>query len=109
VAVDETHLELWLTQAPGAPVEIRSIRPRVEEDFTAFGTPDDVEMFERAQAGLAAVPEVEWVDVSRGIGAGDHVDADGLPTGSIMSEAPMRGYLGRYRELMAREAKVTTW
>jgi phenylpropionate dioxygenase-like ring-hydroxylating dioxygenase large terminal subunit len=109
VGVDETHLELWLTQAPGAPVEIRSIRPRVEEDFTAFGTPDDVEMFERAQAGLAAVPEVEWVDVSRGIGAGDHVDADGLPTGSIMSEAPMRGYLGRYRELMAREAKVTTW
>jgi phenylpropionate dioxygenase-like ring-hydroxylating dioxygenase large terminal subunit len=109
VSVDETELELWLTQAPGAPVEIRSIRPRVEEDFTAFGTPDDIEMFERAQAGLAAVPEVEWVDASRGLGAGDHVDADGLPTGSIMSEAPTRGYLRRYRELMARDPKVTTW
>lgn len=107
VAVDETHLELWLTQAPDTPVEIRAIRPRVEEDFTNFGTPDDIEMFERVQDGLARVPEVEWVDVSRGIDAGDWIDDDGLPTGAITSEAPMRGYLHHYRELMARDAKVT--
>ena len=109
IAVDETHLELWLTQATGTPVEVHAIRPRVEEDFTNFGTPDDVEMFERAQRGLAQVPEVEWVDVSRGLGAGDWVDDDGLPTGSITSEAPMRGYLRRYRDLMLREQEVRSW
>jgi phenylpropionate dioxygenase-like ring-hydroxylating dioxygenase large terminal subunit len=101
LAVDRTRLSLFLVAGEGAPPEVDQLRPRVEEDFTAFGVPDDLDMFERVQDGLSRAPEVEWVDVSRGLGAGcDHLDAEGRPTGPITSEAPTRGYLREYRRLM---------
>ena len=80
------------------------MRPRVEEDFAAFGVPDDLDVFERVQDGLTRAPEVEWVDVSRGIDAGtDHLDVDGRPTGPITSEVATRGYLREYRRLMSAD------
>jgi phenylpropionate dioxygenase-like ring-hydroxylating dioxygenase large terminal subunit len=102
VAVDLTRLSMWLVASEGAPPEIGLLRPRVEEDFVAFGVPDDLDVFERVQDGLTRAPEVEWVDVSRGVDAGtDHLDADGLPTGPITSEVATRGYLREYRRLMS--------
>jgi phenylpropionate dioxygenase-like ring-hydroxylating dioxygenase large terminal subunit len=100
VAVDRTRLQLWLLTAPGAAPEIDLLRQRVDEDFVSFGTPDDLDMFERVQAGLA-IPELEWIDVSRGLDdGGDRRDADGVVTGPITSEAPQRGYLSAYAEAM---------
>ena len=92
LSVGETRLTLWLMVSPRHPDEVDSLRLRVEEDFTNFGTPDDLAMFERAQQGLA-VEEVEWVDISRGV----HLDderrgSDGVVTGPITSEAPARGF-----------------
>jgi len=106
VAVDRTRLRLFLVTAPGAAPEIDQLRLRVDEDFVSFGTPDDLDMFERVQAGLS-IPEMEWIDVSRGLLDGrDIADDDGVVTGPITSEAPQRGYLAKYASLLTTE--VTT-
>ena len=103
LSVDRTRLQLWLTSAPGAPAEVDLLRLRVDEDFVNFGTPDDLDMFERIQRGLS-IPEMEWIDMSRGLpdDAGDHED-DAI-CGPITSEAPQRRYLAHYAELMATPA-----
>ena len=101
VAVDRTRLQLWLTSAPGAPPEIDLLRLRVDEDFVNFGTPDDLDMFERIQRGLS-IPEMEWIDMSRGLP--DDSTADGTIRGPITSEAPQRRYLAHYSKLMTTPA-----
>ncbi|MEM8748060.1 MAG: aromatic ring-hydroxylating dioxygenase subunit alpha [Actinomycetota bacterium] len=103
LAVDRTRLTMHLMLAPGAAPEIDQLRLRVDEDFVSFGTPDDLEMFERVQEGLA-IPEMEWIDVSRGLVDGaDESDEDGVVSGPITSEAPQRGYLRRYLEMLTTE------
>lgn len=105
LAVDRTRLHLHLVLAPGAPGEVDLLRLRVDEDFVSFGTPDDLDMFERCQRGLA-VPEVEWVDTRRGLGSPLDTVIDGVPTGPITSEAPQRGYLRRWLALMTTEVRT---
>jgi hypothetical protein len=103
LAVDRTRLSMYLVLAPDADPEIDLLRLRVDEDFVSFGTPDDLDMFERVQRGLG-IPEMEWVDVSRGLGDDTDVELpDGTVVGPITSEAPMRGYLARYERLMSTE------
>lgn len=106
VAPNRTRLRFYLTHAPAAPEEVDLMRLRVDEDFLSFGTPDDFEMFERVQEGLA-VEEEEWIDISRGDGAGDTVGDDGLVTGTVASEAPMRAYLAEWKRLMATPIPTT--
>ena len=106
LAVNRTRLRFFLTLAPEAPEEVDMMRLRVDEDFLSFGTPDDFEMFERVQEGLQ-VEEEEWIDISRGEGAGDVTGPDGRVTGSVASEAPMRAYLAEWRRLMARPIPTT--
>ena len=101
VDVDRTRLRLFLTVAGGAPDEVNLMRLRVDEDFVSFGTPDDLAMFERIQDGLS-IPEVPWIDTSRGLGApSEVVDETGVRTGPITSEAPQRGYYEEYLRLMS--------
>jgi len=103
LAVDRTRLTMHLALAPGSEPEIDLLRLRVDEDFVSFGTPDDLDMFERVQRGLR-IPEMEWIDVSRGLDDGRDVALpDGTVVGPITSEAPQRGYLRRYADLMATE------
>jgi phenylpropionate dioxygenase-like ring-hydroxylating dioxygenase large terminal subunit len=104
LAVDRTRLTLFLVFAEDAPDDVNLLRLRVDEDFMSFGTPDDLEMFERVQEGLQ-IPEMAWIDVSRGIGL-DAPDAHGLLTGPITSESPQRGYLAEYARLMRTEVPV---
>lgn len=100
VEVDRTHLSLFLLVADDAPEEVNLMRLRVDEDFVSFGTPDDLAMFERVQEGLT-IPEVPWIDTSRGLGSpSDVVGEDGLLTGPITSEAPQRAYLAEWLSLM---------
>ena len=106
VAVNRTRLNFYLSLAPEAPEEIDLMRLRVDEDFLAFGTPDDFEMFERVQEGLL-VEEEEWIDISRGTLAGDEVDEGGLVTGNVATEAPIRGYLAEWKRLMAKPIPTT--
>jgi phenylpropionate dioxygenase-like ring-hydroxylating dioxygenase large terminal subunit len=102
-SVDQTTLTLWLMVSPDHPEEVNGLRLRVEEDFTNFGNPDDLAMFERVQAGLA-IEEIEWVDISRGL----HAEAvrgrsDGTVVGPITSEAPTRGFWRAWVEALTDE------
>jgi len=45
------------------PDEINTLRMRMQEDFPAFGEPDDLANFEEAQRGMV-IPEMEWIDIS---------------------------------------------
>ncbi len=103
ISVDRTRLWLWLCSAPGAPAEIDLLRLRADEDFVSFGTPDDLDMFERVQRGLS-IPEMEWIDVSRGLGS-DGSDNRGARS-PITSEGPQRGYLAHYAELLSTEVQT---
>lgn len=103
ISTDRTRLTLFLVLAAEAPDEVNLLRLRVDEDFMSFGTPDDLEMFERVQDGLR-IPEMEWVDVSRGLDSPlDATDERGVISGPITSEAPQRGYLAEYARLMRTE------
>lgn len=101
-----TRLSYYLVLAEDAPEEVNLMRLRVDEDFMSFGTPDDFEMFERVQLGLG-VEEEEWIDMSRGHGAGDEVDAHGFVTGGIATEAPIRAYLEEWVRLMGKPVPTT--
>jgi phenylpropionate dioxygenase-like ring-hydroxylating dioxygenase large terminal subunit len=97
ISVNRTRMHLFLTLAPQADPEVNLLRLRLDEDFVSFGTPDDLEMYERIQEGLA-IPEEEWVDISRG--TADVTGPDGITTSDIASEAPIRGYLKEWERLM---------
>ncbi|MCB1487336.1 MAG: Rieske 2Fe-2S domain-containing protein [Bauldia sp.] len=106
LAVDHTRLSYYLVLADQAPEEVNLMRLRVDEDFLSFGTPDDLEMFERVQEGLQTIEE-EWVDISRGDHAGDVIDEHGYALGDIASEAPIRAYLAEWKRLMAEPTPTT--
>ena len=108
VSVGETRLHTWVAAAEGAPDEVNVLRMRIAEDFPSLGNPDDLEIFERCQEGLA-IGEVEWVDMSKGLGhEAEEVTADGVRRAPVTHEGPMRGYLRAWLELMSADAKLTT-
>lgn len=107
IAVDRTRLSVYLLSAPAAPEEVDLIRLRVDEDFVSFGTPDDLEMFERIQQGLQ-IPESEWIDTSRGAALDtDDPDTVGVVLGDLSTEAPIRGYLNEWTRLMCAADPLT--
>ncbi len=59
---------------------------------------DDTEMYERNQAGVAAL-QPEWLDISRGV-ARESTDENGHPVGAATDEVGMRGFWAHYKALM---------
>ncbi|MEE2768758.1 MAG: aromatic ring-hydroxylating dioxygenase subunit alpha [Actinomycetota bacterium] len=105
ISVDETRLHTWVATAEGAPDEVNVMRMRIAEDFPSLGNPDDLELFERCQEGLG-VSEVEWVDMSKGLGhPSEQVSANGVRRGPVTHEGPMRGYIRAWLELMDADPK----
>jgi phenylpropionate dioxygenase-like ring-hydroxylating dioxygenase large terminal subunit len=105
-AVDRTVVHWFSTTLEGAPPEINAIRMRMQEDFPSFGEVDDTAQFESCQYGLAGVPELEWVDISRhmatGVGLVD--ETDGLWREPISSDLHMRCYFAAWRHIMEQGA-----
>jgi p-cumate 2,3-dioxygenase alpha subunit len=60
-----------------------------------LATPDDVEALESCQRGFAAVDEVAWSDISRGMGR------EGLEESLSHDELQMRTFWRRWKALMA--------
>ena len=84
------------------------LRMRIAEDFPSLGNPDDLELFERCQQGLA-IDEIEWVDMSKGLGhSAEQRSPDGVIRAPVTHEGPMRGYLRAWLELMSADVKLTT-
>ncbi len=80
-----------------------ALRQRRLDFYSAFwgpggmGTPDDIEALEGCQRGFAAVNELEWSDISRGM----HNER---PRG--VDELQMRTFWRRWNELMTGQPYV---
>ena len=101
MAVDRTQLTWHATTIGGVPPEVNTMRMRTQEDFPAFGEPDDQANFEEAQRGLAA-PEAEWIFMNRGLGVDgwQRITDDGVIETAVTDELHMRGYYDAWRARM---------
>ena len=101
LSVERTQLTWNATTVGGVPDEVNTMRMRTQEDFPAFGEPDDQANFEEVQRGLAAT-EVEWVYMNRGLDVDgwQEVGADGVVSTAITDELHMRHYYTHWLRLM---------
>jgi len=107
VAVDKTLVHLYTVILEDAPPEVNTLRLRFAEDFVYTGNRDDNEVFERMQISLANIPEMEWVDFSKGLGTDrEQLQSDGSVRGNISDETGMRAAYQRWKELMSSD--ITT-
>jgi phenylpropionate dioxygenase-like ring-hydroxylating dioxygenase large terminal subunit len=106
VAFDKTIVHSYGVMLEDAPAEVNALKSRFLEDFAGFGYRDDNEIFERIQQGLANIPEMEWVDFSKGLGTErEVVNADGSITGNVSDETGIRGAYTWWKELMRRDVR----
>jgi len=91
VAVDRTEITGWATIGDGAHPLVNQLRMRMQEVFNGpagFGSPDDLEMFDRCQDGLASGTGDDvlfWRGVQR-----EETEADGMVVGRGSDETPFR-------------------
>ncbi|MGH7905225.1 MAG: aromatic ring-hydroxylating oxygenase subunit alpha, partial [Candidatus Binataceae bacterium] len=97
LSVGETEVLMFPVLLKGVSPQINALRLRQHESFygpAASGSPDDAEIFERAQRGMMA--EVEpWIELSRGLER-ERVDSDGSIVGHITDEVPQRAQFRRW-------------
>lgn len=107
VSVNRTEIFLTPTTLRGVAEEINVARLRAHEAFygpAGGGAPDDVEMFNRCQDGLA-VKGAEWLELSRGLER-ETVSPDGVIAAHLTDEVPQRAFYKRWREMMCGAAAV---
>jgi phenylpropionate dioxygenase-like ring-hydroxylating dioxygenase large terminal subunit len=102
--VARTNVRYYTVLPNDAPPEMNRLRVRFSEDFNNVGARDDNEIFERIQNALENVPEMEWLDFSKGLGSGrEHTGSDGAITGNISDETGIRGSYFWWKTLMNRD------
>lgn len=106
IAVDKTVVHSYGTVLDDLPVEVNALKSRFLEDFAGFGYRDDNEIFERIQHSLTTIPEMEWLDFSKGLGTDrEVVGPDGAITGNVSDETGIRGSYFYWKELMSRDVQ----
>ena len=103
LAPDKTEVNMYAVRLMGVSDEFNATRLRQHESFygpAGAGSPDDAEIFERAQMGMLADVN-PWVEISRGMSR-EVTDADGTIVGLITDEVTQRGQARRWRELMTQ-------
>ena len=102
--VNRTELQWYSTQVEGLPEEINILRMRTQEDFPAFGEPDDMTNFEECHLGLT-IPEVEWIHTGRGLNVPGRqtVDEKGIIRGPVTDELHIRNYYQEWKRLMSEK------
>jgi hypothetical protein len=101
ISFNRTEVFLTPTTLCGVHEAINVARLRAHEAFygpAGGGAPDDVEMFNRCQAGLA-VKGAEWLELSRGLER-ETVGEDGVIAAHLTDEVPQRAFYKRWREIM---------
>jgi len=105
IAADQSEVLMYVVRLKGVSDAFNEVRLRQHESFygaAGSGSPDDAEIFERAQRGMLADVE-PWVELSRGMER-EVVDQDGTIVGLITDEVTQRGQARRWRELMTEVA-----
>lgn len=98
---EKTEVRLYHTLLQDVPPTINTRRVREHEFFysqSAFGSPDDYAMFDRAGQGFHA-PMAPWVMLNRGIKT-EQIDAQGRRFGGHTQETQQRAPYYEYRRLM---------
>ncbi len=102
IAPDRTEVTIQLYDLEDVPDEVNRKRFDGYERFfgpSAFGSPDDVEMFAMNQTGLAA-KEVEWLILSRGM-IRERTDDEGIRISHPTDETPQRAFHRAWKRMMA--------
>ena len=105
IAPDETEVIMFPVLLGGVSDEMNAVRIRQHESFygpAGAGSPDDAEIFERAQRGMMAQLD-GWIDLSRGLNREER-EPDGSIVGRITDEVPQRGQFKRWREMMSADS-----
>lgn len=102
LAVDRTQLTWWASTVGGVPDELNTMRMRTQEDFPAFGEPDDQANFEEAQRGLG-IEEMPWILMNRGmdVKGWQQLHENGLVSTPVTDELHMRAYYREWLRLMS--------
>lgn len=101
IAADQTEVLMFPVLLEDVPDEINTMRMRQHESFygpSSSGSPDDGEIFERAQMGMNATVN-PWIEMSRGLNR-EYVDEDGTRVGRISDETTQRGQMREWKRLM---------
>lgn len=101
ISAGETEVLMFPVMFDGVPEEFNTLRLRQHESFygpSSAGSPDDAEIFERAQQGMRATVN-PWIDISRGLHR-EEVEEDGTIVGRISDETTQRGQIRAWRRLM---------
>jgi hypothetical protein len=98
LAAGRTEVMSYPTMLEGVPDSVNTERIRAFEYFANFGTPDDVEVFERNHIGLQA-DDIPWLTLSRGMQPEDH--PDGSRVGNVTDEVPQRAQMGAWLRAMS--------
>lgn len=102
ISAGRTEVTMTAVRLAGVSDALNAERFRQQESFygpAGAGSPDDAEIFERAQRGLVA--EVNpWVEISRGLGRQQIDESDGSIVGRITDEVTQRGIMRYWKHLM---------
>jgi phenylpropionate dioxygenase-like ring-hydroxylating dioxygenase large terminal subunit len=101
VSAGESYVYYQPSFLKGVPAEVNTARLREHEWFfgpAGFGSPDDVDIFERQQLALQARAS-EWLILRRGLHR-ERVEEGGIRTSHIADEGHVRGIWQHYRQLM---------
>jgi phenylpropionate dioxygenase-like ring-hydroxylating dioxygenase large terminal subunit len=104
VSPSRTELQAWATVGEQAHPLVNQLRLRMQEVFNGpagFGSPDDLEMFDRCQVGLTA-GDVARVPLWRGLDREEVEDDVTIGRGS--DETPLRGQYKEWAHLMGSES-----
>lgn len=105
LAVDRTRVETWSLRMKGAPEEMfqRTLAyANVIHSPSSLIRPDDIESYERIQAGLHA-QGLDWVSLHRDFGRETAVEG-GL-RGTPLGDLPMRNQYRAWTRFMTEEAR----
>lgn len=102
LAVDRTEIRHIALTMEGAPAEVNRLRLRLHEKFQGsggFGSPDDMEAWERVQRGAGADTDDMWILLNRGLSR-EATDADGQRHSHVTDETGMREAYAMWRKAM---------
>ena len=103
--VARTYVDVLATTMVGVPERMNQLRLRTHEAFfgpAGFGAPDDIEMFSRVQAGLAAT-QIDPLLLTRGLGREVHLEGD-IIVGERSDETTQRAQYRQWARLMSADA-----
>lgn len=102
LAVDRTEVRHIALAMDGGPAAANRARLRIHEHFqgpAGFGSPDDVEAWERIQHGAQAGPDL-WVLVNRGLNREAQTE-DGYRSSHVTDETGMREGYAMWKRMMS--------